>query len=171
MGSSSTTWYTPLASGCSAASTSALATSSTRTASHQLSPRPITAKRPGWRSRVTNSSSYQPPGPYTWLGRTIPYGSPDSATIRSPSCLECPYGVSTGSGLPGSSSSPFASPVTTVEQNTSFGSPPAALAASTSRRVPSTLVALILASLRCDAISAARWITHSGCASATADVS
>src|SRR4051794_29677576 len=91
--------------------------------------------------------------------------------IRSPSCFERPYGVSTGSGLWGSSSSPCASPVTTVEQNTIFGSPPAAFAASASRRVPSTFVAVILASLRCEAISAARWITHSGRASATASFS
>src|SRR3954471_12591927 len=94
-------------------------------------------------------------------------GRPESATTRSPSCFERPYGVVTGSGLPGSSSSPRASPVTTVEQNTSFGAVPHAFAAAARRRVPSTFVARILRWLRCEAISAARWMIASGCASAT----
>src|SRR3954469_374327 len=94
-------------------------------------------------------------------------GRPECSTTCSPSCFERPYGVVTGSGLSGSSSSPPASPVTTVEQKTSFGVVPADFAAATMRRVPSTLVARILRWLRCDAISAARWMIASGRASAT----
>src|SRR3954465_1799358 len=94
-------------------------------------------------------------------------GRPEAATTRSPSCFERPYGVVTGSGLPGSSSSPRASPVTTGEQKPSLGAAPHAFAAATMRRVPSTFVARILPWLRCEAISAARWMIASGCASAT----
>src|SRR3954447_5834591 len=95
------------------------------------------------------------------------FGRPECSTACSPSCFERPYGVVTGSGLSGSSSSPPASPVTTVEQKTSFGFVPADFAAATMRRVPSTFVARILPWLRCEAISAARWMIASGCASAT----
>src|SRR3954469_21233025 len=94
-------------------------------------------------------------------------GSPECRTTCSPSCFDRPYGVVTGNGLCGSSSAPPASPVTTVEQKTSFGFAPADFAAATMRRVPSTLVARILRWLRCDAISAARWMIASGRASAT----
>src|SRR4029077_9820279 len=82
-------------------------------------------------------------------------------------CLERPYGVCTGSGVSSVSSAPPASPVTTVEANTSRGpsagvEPAAARHASTNSRVPCTLTFPIFFSLRCEAISAARCTTQSG---------
>ncbi len=91
----------------------------------------------------------------------------DSRNRRSPSCLERPYSVSTGSGVSSSSTAPFASPVTTVEAKTIRRTPPASQAAI-SARVPSTLTARTFAGSRWEAISAARWTTHSGCADSTA---
>ena len=167
MGVSSAQWNSDPDGAFSIASTQAAATSSTWTTSHRLSPRPITQKRPGCFSRCTSSSRYQPPGPYTCDGRSTTHGSPDSASSASPSCLDCPYGVVTGSAVSSVSSSPLASPVTTVEVKTTFGDPLAAQASS-SARVPSTLTARTREASRCDAISAARCSTASGAAVFTA---
>ncbi len=85
----------------------------------------------------------------------ITSSSLDSRSIRSPSCLERPYSVSTGSFESSVSTSPFASPVTTVEEKTRRRTPAASQAAMRTR-VPSTLTARIFAGSRCEAISAAR---------------
>ncbi len=89
--------------------------------------------------------------------------------MRSPSCLERPYSVSTGSWDSSVRTAPLASPVTTVEAKTRRRTP-AASQAEIRTRVPSTLTARIFAASRCEAISAARWKTHSGATSETAAV-
>ena len=78
---------------------SADATSSTCTTSHRFSPLPITAKRPGWRRCAISSFSVPAARARTRAkGESRRPAAPSSRTRRSPSCLERPYGVSTGSG-------------------------------------------------------------------------